>query len=114
MSILLRSSPVGLVWCGYKETPVERLWRRVCEFNTLRPRQNGRHFTAYTFKCVFLNENMRISINISLKFVLKGPIDIILSLAPTSRQAISWTNDGKFTSAYVRLSASMSKYLYIG
>ena len=27
------------------------------------------------FKCIFLNENVRISIKISLKFVPKGPID---------------------------------------
>ena len=27
------------------------------------------------FKCIFLNENIRISIKISLKFVPKGPIN---------------------------------------
>ena len=27
-----------------------------------------------TFKCIFLNETFRISIEISLKFVPKGPI----------------------------------------
>ena len=41
--------------------------------NTLRPRQNGRHFPDDSFKCIFLNENVWISINISLKFVLGGP-----------------------------------------
>ena len=30
--------------------------------NTLSPRQNGRHFAYDTFKCIFLNENVRISI----------------------------------------------------
>ena len=29
-------------------------------------------------------------------------------LAPTRRQAIIWTNNGKFSDAYVRHSASMS------
>ena len=43
--------------------------------NTLRPRQNGHRFADDTFKCIFLNENVRISINISLKFVPKGPIN---------------------------------------
>ena len=43
--------------------------------NTLRPRQNGRHFTNDTFKRIFLNGNVRISIKISLKFVPKGPIN---------------------------------------
>ena len=43
---------------------------------TLRPRQNGRRFSDDTFKRIFLNENVRISIKISLKFVPKGPINI--------------------------------------
>ena len=43
--------------------------------NTLRPRQNGRRFADDTFKRIFLNENVRISIKISLKFVPKGPIN---------------------------------------
>ena len=37
--------------------------------STLRPRQNGRHFPDDTFKRIFLNENISISIKISLKFV---------------------------------------------
>ena len=48
--------------------------------NTLRPRQNGRHFADDTFKPIFLNENFRISIKISLKFVPKVPINNIPSL----------------------------------
>ena len=44
-------------------------------FNTLRPRQNGRHFADDTFKRIFLNENITISIKISLKYVPKGPIN---------------------------------------
>ena len=42
--------------------------------NTLRPRQNGHHFADDTFKHIFMNENVRISINISLKLVPKGLI----------------------------------------
>ena len=38
-------------------------------FNTLRPRQNGRHFADDIFKWIFLNENVWIPIEISLKFV---------------------------------------------
>ena len=45
--------------------------------NTLRPRQNGRHFADDILKCIFLNENVWIPIEISLKFVPKGPIDNI-------------------------------------
>ena len=82
--------------------------------NTLRPRQNGRRFADDTFKCIFMNENVRISIKISLKFVPRGPINGIPALvqinglAPVRRQAIIWTNDGQFTDAYMRHSASMS------
>ena len=49
-------------------------------FNTLRPRQNGRLFTDDTYKCIFLNKNVRISITISLKFVPKGLINNIPAL----------------------------------
>ena len=52
----------------------------------MRPRQNGRHFADDTFKHIFLNENIRISIKISLKFVPKGPIDNIPKLV----QIMAW------------------------
>ena len=48
--------------------------------NPLRPRQNGRHFADDIFKCIFLNENVFISIKISLKFIPKGPINNIPAL----------------------------------
>ena len=58
--------------------------------NTLRPRQNGRHFPDDIFKWIFLNENVWISINISLKFVPKGPINNI----PTLVQVMAWRRPG--------------------
>ena len=42
--------------------------------NSSPPGQNSRHFTDNIFICIFLNENGRILIEISLKFVPKGPI----------------------------------------
>ena len=48
--------------------------------NTLRPRQNGRHFADAIFKCIFLNDNVSIPIKISMKFVPKGPINNIPAL----------------------------------
>ena len=59
-------------------------------FNTLRPRQNGRHFTDDIFKCIFLNENASIAIKISLKFVPKGPINNIPALV----QIMAWRRPG--------------------
>ena len=48
--------------------------------NTLRPRQNGRHFADDTFKRIFLNKNVEIWMKISLKFVPKGLINNIPAL----------------------------------
>ena len=72
--------------------------------NSLRPRGNRRHFADDIFKCIFLNENVLISIKISLKFVPKSQINNIPALVQIMawrrlgdkplRQAIIWTNDG--------------------
>ena len=59
-------------------------------FNTLRPRQNGRDFADDIFKCIFLNENVKISIKISLKFVPKGLINNIPALV----QIMAWRRSG--------------------
>ena len=48
------------------------------------------------FKCIFLNENDRILIKMSLKYIARTRQDSIGSrngLAPNRRQAITWTND---------------------
>ena len=58
--------------------------------NTLRPRQMGRHFADGTFKRIFLKENVRISIKISLKFVPKCPINNITALF----QIMAWRRPG--------------------
>ena len=60
------------------------------QVNTLRPRQNGRHFADDIFKRIFFNENVRISIKISLKFVPKGPINNIKALV----QIMAWRRPG--------------------
>ena len=59
-------------------------------FNTLRPRQNGRHFADDIFKCIFLHENVWIPIKISLKFVPKGPVNNIPALV----QIMAWCRPG--------------------
>ena len=72
---LMSSSTIGQAIYRWFETP-----RRPCHFNTLRPRQDGRHFPDGIFKCIFLNENVLISIKISLKFVPNGQINNIPAL----------------------------------
>ena len=54
--------------------------------NTLRPKQNGHHFTDNIFKCILWNEYVWVSNKISLKFVPKGPINNIPALA----QIMAW------------------------
>ena len=74
--------------------------------NTLGPRRDARHFPDDILKCIFSNENAQISIEISLKFILRVPINNIPALVQimvwcrpaTShylnrrQQAIIWTN----------------------
>ena len=55
-------------------------------FNSLRPRLNRRPLTDDIFKCIFFNENVWISIKISLKFVPKGPINNVPALV----QIMAW------------------------
>ena len=60
------------------------------------------------FKCIFWNENVRISIQISLKFVPMSPIDKKAALV----QVMAWRRTGgkplpesmltQFTDAYMR------------
>ena len=52
--------------------------------------QNGRRFADDTFKCIFLNENVKISIKLSLKFVAKGPINNISAFV----QIMAWRRPG--------------------
>ena len=86
---------------------------RMCglNFNTLRPRQNGRYFADDIFKCIFLNENAWISLKISLKFVPKVRINNIPALV----QIMAWRLPGDkplsepmVVRTYMRHSASMS------
>ena len=82
-----------------------------CSFiiiNTLRLRQNGRHFPDNIFKWIFVNENVWILIKVSLKFVPKGSIDN----NPAPVQIMAWRRIGDkplsepmltwFTDAYMR------------
>ena len=58
--------------------------------NILRPKQDGRHFAADIFICIFLNENVWISLKISLKFVPIVRINNVLVLV----QIVAWHRPG--------------------
>ena len=63
--------------------------------NTLRPIQNDYYFPNDTFKGSFLNKNVSISIQISLAFVYRCPINNISALIHMMawHQTIIWTNN---------------------
>ena len=58
--------------------------------NTLRPRRNGRHVPDDIFKYIFYNENVWISLKISLTFVPKVRINHISALVPI----MAWRRPG--------------------
>ena len=58
--------------------------------NTLRPGQNGRDFPDDHLKCIFLNENIWITLKISLKFVPEVQINNIPALV----QIMAWRRPG--------------------
>ena len=60
------------------------------QFNTLKPRQNGRHFADDILKCIFFIENILNSIHISLNCLPKGQINNI----PALIQIMAWRRPG--------------------
>ena len=73
---------------GHKYTCTKQVLTFI--FNTLRPRWNGCDFAEDIFKCIFVNENVKIAITISLKFVHKGSISNIPALV----QKMAWHRTG--------------------
>ena len=84
------SLTVALTSCSTSSYVAGDLWRYdahvscdiivIWEFNTLRLRQNGSHYTDDIFNCVFLNENMWILIKIWRKFVPKYDIPALVQI----------------------------------
>ena len=77
------------MWCrepGHQQPCYWPNYPATFRLNTLRPRQNGRHFADD----IFLIENVWISIKIALKFVPKGPINNI----PALLQIMAWRRPG--------------------
>ena len=84
------------------------------QLNTLRSRQNGRKFPDNIFKCIFFNENVWISIKISLKCVPRHPVDrmpalvLIMALHRTDDKPLSEPMMVYVAAAYMHHSDSMS------
>ena len=97
--VFCTSTLVILVWTDYKLSCGQAgAWhagaytqtQATTIFKTLRTRQDGRHFADDIFRRIFLNENIEISIEISLKVVPNGPINNIPALV----QVMAWRRPG--------------------
>ena len=76
--------------------------------NTLSLRQNGWHFTDIISKCIFLNVDIWILINVSLKFVPEDHINSIPALVQIMTSNIGSDNGFEFTDTYIHHSASIN------
>ena len=77
----------------HQEVPPDHSGNHIDSFrklNSLRPRLIRRHFADDIFKSIFFNENVWISIKLSLKFVPKGLINNIPALVPI----MAWRRSG--------------------
>ena len=87
-------SPPEIMSIGDGPYCTQRMYRQHSQrkyyINTLRPKQNGRHFADDIFKRIFLNENIWIPIKISVMFVPKGSINNIPALV----QIMAWRRPG--------------------
>ena len=93
---------------------LDQVITRLIYINSSSPNQNGSHFADDIFKCIFMNENVRILNKIWLKFVLKGWINNnralvqIMAWRGSDDKPLSETILSLFTDAYMRLSEEMS------
>ena len=114
---LLSIGPLGTKLFIHKNAPenivceVAAIFSRGRWVNRWRQWQYGQHFADSIFKCIFLNENFCVLIQISLAFVPKDPIDYKSALV----QVLAWHQTGdkplpepmvQFTGAYICLQPS--------
>ena len=86
--------PFLIISCGANISNISQVWKQPIskfivsnvsaqdisrhnddQLNTLRPRRTGSHFADDIFKCILLNGNLRISIQIPIKFISYDPIN---------------------------------------
>ena len=81
--IALNLGPLYLIWLPQC---IEVTVKDLVKSNPQPPEQKGRHFPDDIFKRIFVNENVRILIKMSLKFLTKAPID----KTPVFGQVMAW------------------------
>ena len=95
-----------LQWSWIPHVPV--LHAGIWLHNTLRPKQNGWHFANSIFKCIFMKKFF-IVIQISMKFLPKGGIDVKLVLVEVrAKQAPNHSLKNNSTEVYMHHQASVS------
>ena len=107
LPIIIGSSSLDFIWV------IQNDWNWRGELNTLKRKQNGRHFADGIFTCIFFNEKCHIFIEIPLKFSLRSnKKKFIISsnngLSAAWCQAVIWTNNGLlYWGIYVSFSLSV-------
>ena len=89
-SLYIKTGPwICWCWSHFKKINIALIW---CDsLIHLSLNNMAANLTDNIFNLIFLNENVWISIEISLEFVPKGPV--VQAMAwPNRRQAITWTN----------------------
>ena len=84
---------IKYAWPIHKKQRTRKFQQTINPHNVIQPIEaetNDRHFADDIFKCIFLDENVRISIKISLKFIPKGTINNIPALV----QIMAWRRPG--------------------
>ena len=98
-----------MVILGLNSINQTQLWLIYAILNTLRPLQDDNYFADDIFKCIFSNENVWISLKISVKFVPK----VIINNIPRSVQIMAWRDQGtshhlnQWSLIYWRIHASL-------
>ena len=115
---------LDIIWCVTRsQSPKASLTNKDqlrLTLNSLRLRQNRRHFEDDVFKCNCLNENVWILIKISPKFVANGPINNIPALVQimawhdkaTSHHLNQWWLDYWHTNASLGLNELKTAYFF--
>ena len=75
---------IPLTWLIYAATGGDKL--NITALNSLRPRQNGRHFTDDISKCIFFSEHVWFSLEVSLKVQINN--------IPSLVQIMTWCQPG--------------------
>ena len=84
-------------------------WQWWLHIDILRPKQNSRRFADDIFKCIFVNENVWISIKIPLRYVAKGLINNIPALV----QIMAWRRPGDKPLSEPMMSTSLPTHICV-